>query len=102
MARQSPGRRFLHRSFRVYASLFWFIAAAIVLGYVLTQSKFGNWIQATGGNPVAARARGVNVDRGQGLAVHAVRRHVGVRRRHQFDPHLRRQSRTAAPATNSK
>jgi simple sugar transport system permease protein len=48
--------------FRVYASLFWFIAAAIILGYVLTQSKFGNWIQATGGNAVAARARGVNVN----------------------------------------
>ena len=48
--------------FRVYASLFWFIAAAIILGYVLTQSKFGNWIQATGGNGVAARARGVNVN----------------------------------------
>jgi simple sugar transport system permease protein len=47
--------------FRVYASLFWFIAAAIILGYVLTQSKFGNWIQAAGGNSVAARARGVNV-----------------------------------------
>jgi len=50
-------------SFRVYASLFWFAAAAIILGYVLTQSKYGNWIQATGGNPVAARARGVDVDR---------------------------------------
>ena len=48
--------------FRVYASLFWFAAAAILLSYVLTKSKYGNWIQATGGNPVAARARGVNVD----------------------------------------
>jgi simple sugar transport system permease protein len=48
--------------FRVYASLFWFIAAAIILSYVLTQSKFGNWIQAAGGNSVAARARGVNVN----------------------------------------
>ena len=48
--------------FRVYASLFWFIAAAIILGYVLTKSKFGNWIQAAGGNAVAARARGVNVN----------------------------------------
>ena len=37
--------------------------AAIVLGYVLTQTKFGNWIQASGGNANAARARGVNVDR---------------------------------------
>ena len=48
--------------FRVYASLFWFVAAAIILSYVLTQSKYGNWIQATGGNPVAAQARGVNVN----------------------------------------
>ena len=50
-------------SLRVYMSLFWFIAAAVILGYVLTQTKAGNWIQATGGNPGAARARGVNVAR---------------------------------------
>ena len=49
--------------FRIYVSLFWFIGTALVLGYVLTQTKFGNWIQASGGNPNAARARGVNVDR---------------------------------------
>jgi len=48
--------------FRLYASLFWFIAAVVILGYVLTQTKFGNWIQASGGNPGAARARGVNVN----------------------------------------
>src|SRR6202042_832272 len=41
--------------FRVYASLFWFIAAAIIVGYVLTHAKFGNWIQAPRGNAVAAR-----------------------------------------------
>jgi len=50
-------------SFRVYASLFWFIAAAVILGYLLTETKYGNWIQATGGNPGAARARGVDVDK---------------------------------------
>ena len=49
--------------FRIYVSLFWFIGAAIALGYVLNKSKFGNWIQATGGNAAAARARGVDVDR---------------------------------------
>ncbi len=49
--------------FRIYASLFWFIAAALILGYVLTKSRTGNWIQAAGGNPGAARARGVAVDR---------------------------------------
>ena len=37
--------------FRVYMSLFWFIAAALVLGYVLTQTKAGNWIQAVRRQP---------------------------------------------------
>ncbi|MGD0857092.1 MAG: DegV family protein [Dehalococcoidia bacterium] len=49
--------------FRVYASLFWFIGVAIVLGYLLAQTRTGNWIQASGGNAGAARARGVNVAR---------------------------------------
>lgn len=49
--------------FRVYASLLWFIAFALILGYILTQSKIGNWIQAAGGNPVSAAARGVRVGR---------------------------------------
>jgi len=47
--------------FRVYASLFWFAAAVVILGYLLTATKYGNWIQATGGNANAARARGVDV-----------------------------------------
>ena len=47
---------------RIYASIFWFVAAAVILGYLLTQSKYGNWIQATGGNAGAARARGVEVN----------------------------------------
>ena len=59
--------------FRIYGSLFWFLGVALVLGYVLTQTKIGNWIQAAGGNPGAARARGVNVNSHQGRAVHAVR-----------------------------
>jgi simple sugar transport system permease protein len=50
-------------SFRIYASLFWFIGAAILLHYVLTMTKAGNWIQASGGNSGAAQARGVNVRR---------------------------------------
>jgi simple sugar transport system permease protein len=48
--------------FRIYMSLFWFIAAALIFWYILNQTKFGNWIQASGGNPSAARARGVNVN----------------------------------------
>jgi simple sugar transport system permease protein len=48
---------------RLYMSLFWFVGFAIVLHYVLTGTRVGNWIQATGGNANAARARGVNVAR---------------------------------------
>jgi simple sugar transport system permease protein len=48
---------------RIYTSLIWFILFAVILGYVLTQTKTGNWIQAAGGNPEAARARGVRVAR---------------------------------------
>jgi simple sugar transport system permease protein len=46
---------------RIYVSLLWFILFSVILGYVLTESKAGNWIQAAGGNEQAARARGVKV-----------------------------------------
>lgn len=49
--------------FRVFASLIWFLVFAVILGYVLTQSKAGNWIQAAGGNASSALARGVRVGR---------------------------------------
>jgi simple sugar transport system permease protein len=48
---------------RLYMSLFWFVFFAVVLHYVLTGSRVGNWIQAAGGNAGAAAARGVNVAR---------------------------------------
>jgi simple sugar transport system permease protein len=44
---------------RIYMSLIWFILLAVIFHYTLTRTRFGNWIQATGGNPVAARNRGV-------------------------------------------
>ncbi len=44
-------------------SVIWSILFAITLHYVLTQAKPGNWILASGGNPDAARARGVRVGR---------------------------------------
>lgn len=47
---------------RIYMSLLWFIVLAVALGYILTQTKAGNWIQAAGGNPGAAKARGVRVN----------------------------------------
>lgn len=48
---------------RIYMSLIWFVLLAILFHYVLTGTRFGNWIQATGGNPGAARNRGVKVAR---------------------------------------
>jgi simple sugar transport system permease protein len=49
--------------FRLYMSVFWFALFAIGTHYFLTQTRGGNWIQASGGNANAARARGVNVSR---------------------------------------
>lgn len=54
---------FMIGSVRVYFSLVWFVLFAVIAGYVLTQTKTGNWIQASGGSPTAARARGVRVSR---------------------------------------
>lgn len=48
---------------RVFMSVFWFALFAVVLGYILMVSRYGNWIQASGGNPMAAVARGVRVAR---------------------------------------
>jgi simple sugar transport system permease protein len=48
---------------RVYMSLIWFILLALACHFTLTRTRFGNWIQATGGNPGAARNRGVPVKR---------------------------------------
>jgi len=46
-----------------HTSFFWFIAIATALSVVLTQTRYGNGVFATGGNPGAARAMGVNVNR---------------------------------------
>ena len=44
-------------------SLVWWIAITAVASWVLTQTRFGNWIYASGGDPVVARNVGVPVDR---------------------------------------
>ncbi|PZR00161.1 MAG: ABC transporter permease [Cereibacter sphaeroides] len=46
---------------RLYMSLFWFVLFALLAHYLLTKTRKGNWIQAAGGNPNAAMARGVRV-----------------------------------------
>ncbi|MDQ0471168.1 ABC transporter permease [Labrys wisconsinensis] len=49
-------------SFRLYTSLWWFIALALLAVYVLRYAKLGNWISAIGSNRNAAVARGVPAD----------------------------------------
>ena len=83
--------QFFIGGFRVYMSLFWFILAAVTAHYVLTQTKAGNWIQASGGNANAARARGVNVGRTK-IILFMVSSALGrLCRHHLLHPHLRRQ-----------
>jgi len=44
-------------------SIVWWIVVTSLAGWVLTQTKFGNWIYAAGGDPVVARNVGVPVAR---------------------------------------
>jgi len=41
--------------------IIWFLFFAVILGLMLHQTKFGNWIYATGSNQEAARAMGINI-----------------------------------------
>lgn len=40
----------------------WFVLFAVILALILHQRRFGNWIYATGDNPLAARAMAINTD----------------------------------------
>jgi ribose/xylose/arabinose/galactoside ABC-type transport system permease subunit/ABC-type multidrug transport system ATPase subunit len=44
-------------------SLFWFLVAGALVTFLLTRTKFGNWVQAVGQNIQAARNLGVPVGR---------------------------------------
>ena len=48
--------------FKLYTSLWWFIALTLFCAYVLNYAKVGNWISAIGSNRSAAMARGVPAD----------------------------------------
>lgn len=47
---------------RLYTSLWWFVALTALAAYILNFSKLGNWISAIGSNRNAAVARGVPAD----------------------------------------
>lgn len=44
----------------VPVQILWFLGIALVLGIMLHFGRFGNWIYATGSNPDAARAMGID------------------------------------------
>ena len=44
-------------------TIFWWLAAVIVFGYVLHYSPYGNWILAMGGDKVSARNAGIPTER---------------------------------------
>ena len=44
-------------------TVFWWLAAIIVFGFILTFSRYGNWIFALGGDKVSARNAGIPTDR---------------------------------------
>ena len=43
--------------------LLWWIAAAVFVSYLLSHTKYGNWILALGGDKVSARNAGIPTDR---------------------------------------
>ncbi|MEZ5667722.1 MAG: ABC transporter permease [Alphaproteobacteria bacterium] len=44
-------------------SIVWWLVVTVVAGYILAQTKYGNWVYASGGDPVVARNVGVPVAR---------------------------------------
>ena len=57
---------FLNNIYHVQAfrtSFVWFILLTIFFTFVLTRTRFGNWVYASGGAGEAAKAQGVNVNR---------------------------------------
>lgn len=44
-------------------TIFWWIAAILIVGFLLHYARFGNWIFAMGGDSVSARNAGIPTDR---------------------------------------
>jgi len=53
--------RFMGFGFR--PSHIWFIALTLIFSIILTNTRYGNWVFATGGNREVARAMGVNTNK---------------------------------------
>lgn len=48
-------------SHRFEVAIFWWVAVALVVGWMLHVSRYGNWIFAVGGDNISARATGISV-----------------------------------------
>lgn len=48
---------------RLYAPVIWYLGILVVTTYIAEFTTWGNWIHATGSNPVASKAMGVPVGR---------------------------------------
>jgi simple sugar transport system permease protein len=64
-----------HIGGKFQVTIFWWIAAIILVGFLLNYARYGNWIFAMGGDSVSARNAGIPTDRmtvalfmGSGLA----------------------------------
>lgn len=55
--------KFAFTRYNFRASVLWWLLIAAVFSVILTRTRYGNAVFATGGNPQAARAQGVNVNR---------------------------------------
>ena len=53
--------RFIGYGFR--PSHIWFLALTLIFSIILTNTRYGNWVFATGGNREVARAMGVNTNK---------------------------------------
>lgn len=58
-------------SFKIPVQVFYFLGIAIVASIILGRTRFGRYIYAVGGNDIAARLSGINVDRVR-IAVFAI------------------------------
>lgn len=58
-----PAALFVGRIGMFRASLLWYFAITVLLWIILERTDFGNWMFATGGNRIAARAMGIETGR---------------------------------------
>ncbi|MFO7322312.1 MAG: ABC transporter permease [Chloroflexota bacterium] len=54
---------FVPRDVNLRSGVMWWFILVVIFQFILTQTRYGNHVLAVGGNPGAARAQGINVNR---------------------------------------